>query len=102
MSQDKLLAQDNRDSLIKIFERSTRDLHRRIDMHHYILLSILGHIKNGCSFDLCSLVDCPHKRLLRQALTETIEVLEETKKAFKSKQLEVLRKKLMGVLKEET
>jgi hypothetical protein len=102
MSQDKLLAQGNRDSLIKIFERSTRDLHRRIDMQHDVLLSILEEVKDRCPADLNSLLDCPHKRLLRQALTETIEVLEETKKAFKSKRLEVLRKKLMGVLKEGT
>jgi hypothetical protein len=102
MSQDKLQAQGNRDSLIKIFERSTRDLHRRIDMQHDVLLSILEEVKDRCPADLNSLLDCPHKRLLRQALTETIEVLEETKKAFKSKRLGVLRKKLMGVLKEET
>ncbi len=37
---------------------------------------------------------------LRQVLYETIEVLEETKKAFKSKRLEALRKKLMKVLME--
>ena len=102
MSQDKLLPQGNRDSLINIIERSTRDLHHRVDMQHYMLLRILGHIRNGYPFDLCSVVDCPHRRLLRQVLTETIETLEETKKAFKSKQLEGLRKKLMDVLKEDT
>ena len=35
---------------------------------------------------------------LKEALKETIEVLEQTKKAFKSKRLEVLRKKLTQVL----
>jgi hypothetical protein len=100
MNQDKLLEQWNRDGLIKIIERSTQNLHHRIDMQHYILLSILGHMTNRRSFDLCSLVDCPHKRLLRQVLTEIIETLEETKKAFKSKQLEELRKKLIRVLAE--
>jgi hypothetical protein len=102
MSQDKLLIQGNRDSLIKIIERSTQDLHHRVDMQQDVLLSILGQVKGRCPADLCSLLDCPHKRLLRQVLTETIGVLEETKKAFKSKRLEVLRKKLMDVLKEET
>jgi hypothetical protein len=38
---------------------------------------------------------CFHK-----VLVETIEVLEETKKALKSKRLEELRKRLMDVLKE--
>ncbi len=37
---------------------------------------------------------------LRRTLYETIETLEETKKAFKSKRLEALRKKLMKVLME--
>ncbi|MBW2039272.1 MAG: hypothetical protein JRI46_06715 [Deltaproteobacteria bacterium] len=55
-------------------------------------------MKDRCPADLCSLLDCPHRRLLRQVLTETIEVLEETKKAFKSKRLEGLRKRLMDVL----
>jgi len=32
------------------------------------------------------------------AIRDTIEVLEETRKAFKSKRLEVLRKKLTSVL----
>ncbi len=37
---------------------------------------------------------------LRRTLYETIETLEETKKAFKSKRLEALRKKLIKVLME--
>ncbi len=37
---------------------------------------------------------------LRRSLYETIETLEETKKAFKSKRLETLRKKLLNVLME--
>ncbi|MBN1141238.1 MAG: hypothetical protein JXB25_05525 [Deltaproteobacteria bacterium] len=35
---------------------------------------------------------------LRRALAEAIEVLEESRSAFKSKRLEALRKKLMQVL----
>ena len=100
MNQDKLLEQEKRDTLIKIIEGRTQDLHHRIDMQHAMMLSILGHPINGCPIDVYSLVDCPHKRLLRQVLRETIETLEETKKAFKSKQLEELRKKLIRVLAE--
>lgn len=48
----------------------------------------------------CCLVNCPHKRLLKKTLLETVKVLEESRKAFKSKQLETLRKKLIGVLAE--
>jgi hypothetical protein len=96
--QEKLPAQENKDYLMKIIERSTQDLHHRVDMQQHVLLSILGQIKDGCPVDLCALVDCPHRRLLRQVLAETIGVLEETKKAFKSKRLENLRKRLTVVL----
>ena len=48
----------------------------------------------------CPLMDCPHRRRLKATLKETITVLEESRKAFKSKQLEALRKKLIGVLAE--
>ena len=40
-----------------------------------------------------------HRQLrFKEAITEAIEVLEETRKAFKSKRLEALRKKLTQVL----
>jgi hypothetical protein len=35
---------------------------------------------------------------LKEAIKETIEVLEQTRKAFKSKRLELLRKRLTQVL----
>jgi hypothetical protein len=100
MMQDTVATQNNREQLIKLIERSTQDLHQRVDMQQHVLLSILGQIKDGCPVDLCPVVDCPHRRLLRQVLSETIEVLEETNKAFKSKRLESLRKRLMHVLME--
>jgi hypothetical protein len=102
MKRDKVTTQSNREHLKKLIERSTQDLHHRVDMQQQVLLSILGQIKDGCPVDLCNLVDCPHRRRLRQVLAETIEVLEETKKAFKSKRLEGLRKRLMYVLTETT
>ncbi|MBN2034415.1 MAG: hypothetical protein JW836_14170 [Deltaproteobacteria bacterium] len=47
-----------------------------------------------------SVSGCPYKQRLRETLLETIQALEESRKAFKSKQLEALRKKLIGVLAE--
>ncbi len=41
---------------------------------------------------------CLYKQRLKETLLETIRVLEESRKAFKSKQLEALRKKLIEVL----
>ena len=43
---------------------------------------------------------CPHKQRLKETLLKAIQVLEESRKAFKSKQLEALRKKLIEVLAE--
>jgi len=98
MKQDTVATQGNREQWIKLIEKSTQDLHHRVDMQHHVLLSILGQIKDGCPINLCTLADCPHRRRLRRVLVETIEVLEETKKAFKSKRLESLRKRLTEVL----
>lgn len=47
----------------------------------------------------CQLINCPRGAQLQAALEETIAVLEETKGAFKSKQLGDLRHKLELVLK---
>ncbi|MBI3089184.1 MAG: hypothetical protein HYY96_00835 [Candidatus Tectomicrobia bacterium] len=46
----------------------------------------------------CPLVSCGRRRLLEHVIEHAIEVLEETRKAFKSKQLETLRKELTGAL----
>ena len=97
IKKGKVPAQVNKEHLIKIIERSTQDLHHRVDMQGYLLLTILKDMKEY-PVELCSFMDCPHRKLLRQVLAETIEVLEETKKAFKSKRLEELRKRLMNLL----
>ena len=43
---------------------------------------------------------CPYKQRLKKTILETILILEESRKAFKSKQLEALRKKLIEDLAE--
>jgi len=48
----------------------------------------------------CHMLECPRLEQLEGAVRETVEVLEETKKSFKSKQLFQLRKKLEEVLRE--
>ena len=102
MSVEKAPAQGNRDDWIKIVERCTRDLHDRVDVQQGVLLTILGKIKSPPPMDPCSTPDCQHKKLFYRVLLETIEVLEETKKSFKSKRLEELRKRLTDLLKETT
>jgi len=51
--------------------------------------------------EVCIACDCPHRRMLRETLSEVIRVLEQTRKAFKSKQLEELRIRLIGVLAQD-
>lgn len=48
----------------------------------------------------CNVGACGHNRLLKTILLEVVETLENSRKAFKSKELEVLRKKLIKVLAE--
>lgn len=79
---------------------SAVDLQRRAEEHQRLMFAAIegGEIKNLP--DTCSFIDCPHKQKLKDTLLEAIRVLEDTRKAFKSRQLEVLRNKLMGVLAE--
>ncbi len=73
-------------------------LKQMIEHHRRLLTEAFGTGRVG---GIDSTVDEPADNgLLRQALYETIETLEETRKAFKSKRLEILRKKLMKVLME--
>ncbi len=100
MNGEKTLVQGNRETWIKIIEKCARDLHDRVDMQQHVLLTVLGKIKSPPPIDPCSTPDCPHKKLFCRVLLETIDVLEETKKSFKSKRLEELRKRLTDLLKE--
>jgi hypothetical protein len=65
--------------------------------------SLLGCLKEGGDSPVlhsCVSERCPCRQILKETLLDTISVLEETKKAFRSKQLETLRKKLLKVLAE--
>jgi hypothetical protein len=99
MNGGQALEEGDRDRWVKIIERCTRDLHDRVEMQQNVLLAILGKITSPPPLDPGATPDSQHKKLYR-VLVETIEVLEETKKSFKSKRLEELRKRLMEVLKE--
>ncbi len=54
-----------------------------------------GH---GYCPDLCKLLDCPQQPVLRHVVCHAIEVLENTKHRFKSKELKVLREDLQELL----
>ena len=90
---------DKRD-LINALNLSVKELQQGIDAHCCLVASILENRID--ERNLQPLLDlCPKRsRELRfeKAIKETIEELEESRKAFKSKRLEALRKKLTAVL----
>lgn len=64
--------------------------------------SLLNYLRKGGDPPLLRecVSACPCRHRLKEILLEAIHVLEESRKAFKSKQLEALRKKLIKVLAE--
>ena len=81
-----------------ILRRSADELLQLVEKHR----GLLCQLQAGDTVEaaLCPLMDCPRRRRLKGAILHAIEVLEGTRRSFKSKQLETLRKDLMGVLAE--
>ena len=84
--------------LIKVIDKSAEELHQKIDMHRYLMATIIDKKISEKKLNHILLPDSHREFRLKKAIKETIEILEETRKAFKSKRLEALRKKLTGVL----
>jgi hypothetical protein len=85
--------------LLAAIARNTEDLHQKIEMHRHLMANLLEHkVDRDLLSDLCSSPPSSADRRLKEVIKEAIEVLEESRKAFKSKRLEVLRKKLTEVL----
>ena len=88
----------NKKDLITAIDKSVEELHQRIDAHRYLMTTILEQQAGDRILKRLSLQPYfPDERRLKEAIMETIEVLEESRKAFKSKRLEALRKKLIQV-----
>ncbi len=81
------------DNLTEALAVSASQLKEKIDYHNKLIAAAFGVEDVGNTTSESG-------NQLRQALYETIKVLEETRKAFKSKRLETLRKKLMKILME--
>lgn len=82
-------------------DRIATELHERVEHQRVVFRKVLGESGPGREeIRYCPLVDCPRIEVLRSALRETVCVLEETRSAFKSKRLEVMRKKLVEILAE--
>ncbi len=85
-------------SIIEVIDKSTKEIHQRIDMHRYLMATILDKKVSEKTLNHILLPNSHRELRLKETIKETIEVLEETRKAFKSKRLETLRKKLTHVL----
>jgi hypothetical protein len=85
--------------LVTVINRSTEELHQKIDMQHYLMTTLLEKkVGDETIKQLVLPTNSSNENRLKQAIMETIDVLEESRKAFKSKRLEMLRKKLTQVL----
>ena len=88
----------NNEMLMNLYDR-TEDLYKRMDMQCTLMEDLVNNSlkKENKSPDRNGHNNEREKKLV-MALKDTIEVLEQTKKSFKSKRLELLRKKLTNVL----
>jgi hypothetical protein len=80
-------------------DRITEEMHQRVEHQRRIFRQVLAAGASPADRqEYCPLVDCARLSRLQAALQETIEVLDETRSSFKSKRLEVMRRKLIGIL----
>jgi len=80
-------------------DRIAEEMHERVEFQRRLFKQVLAG--GGSALDrqaYCPLVDCKRLSRLQAAVQETIEVLDETRSSFKSKRLEVMRKKLIDIL----
>lgn len=90
----------DKQNLIGAIDESISKLHESIDTHRSLVSSIvkdeLDEKTLSAFLEICPFK--PREVRLKEAIKDAIEVLEESRKAFKSKKLEMLRKKLTLVL----
>jgi hypothetical protein len=78
--------------MINVIEKGAEELHLKIDMHRHLMTAILEQRLCDGNIKELFLPSCYHKEVsLKEAVKETIDVLEQTRKAFKSKRLEAGR-----------
>ncbi|PYV14888.1 MAG: hypothetical protein DMG21_16710 [Acidobacteria bacterium] len=79
----------------------TEELKARIEQQRLATLALLNE-RGGESPSIayCPLVDCRPNQRLREAIRQAVEVLDDTRRSFKSRQLEELRRRLEAALVE--
>jgi hypothetical protein len=83
----------------ELLERSLTELQGQLERHQRVLHSAFQGV--AAESPGCCLEDCRHRQRLCAVLLDAVRVLEDTRRAFKSKQLEALRKDFLRILKEE-
>lgn len=80
-------------------DRIAEEMHDRVEFQRRLFKQVLAGGGVGSERQAyCPLVDCKRLSNLQAAVQETIEVLDETRSSFKSKRLEVMRKRLIDIL----
>jgi hypothetical protein len=80
-------------------DRIAEEMHDRVEFQRRLFKQALAGGGDGTErLAYCPLVDCKRLSKLQAAVQETIEVLDETRSSFKSKRLEVMRKRLIDIL----
>lgn len=80
----------------QLLDQSLEELRARMERHQRLVRAALeGRLSDRSE---CLWSDCPHRQTLLELLARSVQVLDETRKAFKSKQLEALRKDFLRVL----
>ncbi len=89
---------DLRDYLLEM----ERELTNLVGRQREVLIRFLDEQeRQGHSLDHCGLIDCRPLNRYRRALRNAVRVLEETRRSFKSRRLEELRKELEQALAED-
>ena len=102
-SKRKAKVQDEPE-IIAALSEIVRQLQQGIDMHCCLINAIVNK-ESGFEELEAVVTQCPQRSREashRSAIKEAIDVLEQSRKAFKSKRLEVLRKHLTDVLIQTT
>lgn len=89
-----------KEELISALRKSAKELRQGIDLHTCLIASILENEVDEQNLKPM-LEACPSRSRefrMKEAIKEAIDILEESRKAFKSKRLEALRKRLTQVL----
>jgi hypothetical protein len=80
--------------------RSAEELRAVVEKHRQLLETIDNESCTNLIAQTCMSINCSCRRTLRETLHETISVLEDTRKTFKSRQLAELKQRLLRVLAE--